>query len=80
MRQWLPLPFGEFGRLRTDPLGFLLDGRRRYGDVFRFRPAPWCSTWSRTPTTSSTSCSTSQKNYPRSWYYDRTKVVVGEGW
>ena len=41
LRQLVPLAgFGLVARSRRDPLGFLLEGRQRYGDVFRFQFGP----------------------------------------
>jgi hypothetical protein len=41
IRQFLPPPFGPMARLQSDPLGFLLDNHRRFGDVCRFRAWPF---------------------------------------
>lgn len=40
VRQLLPLPYGSMARSRSDPLGFLMDGMRQYGDVFRYQLGP----------------------------------------
>ena len=34
-------PYGFLAVMRRDPLGFLVDCRRRYGDVVRIRFFPW---------------------------------------
>ena len=79
LRQVVPGPFGPMARLRRDPLGFLLDGRRRFGDVFRFRFGPLLFHLVAHPDGVRRVLLDNQRNYPRSWYYDRTRVVVGEG-
>jgi cytochrome P450 len=73
------LPLGEFYRLRRDPLGFLLDGRGRFGDVFRFQVGPLTFHLVAHPDHVKHVLLDHQKNYPRSWYYDRAKVGAGEG-
>jgi cytochrome P450 len=45
LRQRFPLPYGPMARSRRDPLGFLLDGLRRYGDVFRYQLGPLVFHW-----------------------------------
>jgi cytochrome P450 len=75
----LPLPYGPLGRSRRDPLGFLLDGLRQYGDVFRYQLGPLVFHQLAHPDHVKRVLLDQAKNYPRSWYYDRTQVVVGEG-
>jgi cytochrome P450 len=77
--QLLPLPYGPVARSHRDPLGFLLDGLRRYGDVFRYRIGPLVFHQVAHPDHVRHVLLDNQKNYPRSWYYGRTKVAVGEG-
>jgi cytochrome P450 len=80
VRQLIPLPYyGPMARMRHDPLGFLLDGLRRYGDVFRFRLGPLVFHQLAHPDHVKYVLIDNAKNYPRSWYYARTKGVVGEG-
>ncbi|HKI20336.1 MAG TPA: cytochrome P450, partial [Isosphaeraceae bacterium] len=79
VRQWVPHPFGELGRMRTDPLGFLLDGQRRYGDVFRIRSGPLLFHLVSHPDHVKHVLLDSQKDYPRSWYYRRARVGAGDG-
>ena len=66
-------------RSRQDPLGFLLEGLRRYGDVFRYQLGPMVFHLVAHPDHVKQVLVDNAKNYPRSRYYDRIKVVVGEG-
>ncbi len=80
VRQLLPIPgFGLMARSRRDPLGFLLEGRQRYGDVFRYQLGPLVFHLVAHPDHVKHVLVDHAKNYPRSWYYHRTKVVVGDG-
>jgi cytochrome P450 len=79
MRQLLPLPYGALGRARRDPLGFLMDGWREHGDVFRYRLGPLVFHLVAHPDHVKHVLLDNAKNYPRSWYYGRIKVVVGDG-
>jgi cytochrome P450 len=75
----LPLPGSPLARSRHEPLGFMLDGMRRHGDVFRFRLGLLVFHLVSHPDHVRRVLLDNARNYPRSWYYDRTKVVVGEG-
>jgi cytochrome P450 len=77
--QLVPGPFGPVGRFRRDPLAFLLESRRRYGDVFRMRAGPFLTHTVAHPDHVKQVLLDRQKDYPRSWVYDRTKVGPGEG-
>jgi cytochrome P450 len=66
-------------RSRRDPLGFLLEGMRRYGDVFRYRLGPLVFHQIAHPDHVRRVLLENGRNYPRSWYYDRVKAVMGEG-
>ena len=79
VRQLLPLPYGELGRLRRDPLGFLLEGVRRHGDVFRHTFGPLGFHLVAHPDHVRRVLLDNQRNYPRSRYYGRVRAVVGEG-
>src|SRR4051812_30432911 len=79
IRQLLPLPYGHLGRSRRDPLGFLLDGLKVHGDVFRFQVGPLVFHQVARPEHVQHVLLDRQKNYPRSWYYNRTRVVAGKG-
>jgi cytochrome P450 len=75
----LPIPGGLMVRARRDPLGFLLEGMRRYGDVFRYRLGPLVFHLVAHPDHVRRVLLDNGRNYPRSWYYDRVKAVMGEG-
>jgi cytochrome P450 len=77
--QLVPGPFGPVGRFRRDPLAFLVGARRQYGDVFRMRAGPYVTHTVAHPDHVKRVLLDRQKNYPRSWVYDRTKVGPGEG-
>ncbi len=79
VRQLVPGPFGPVGRFQRDPLRFLVEARRRYGDVFRMRAGPYVTHTLAHPEHVKHVLLDRQKNYPRSWVYDRTKVGPGEG-
>jgi cytochrome P450 len=66
-------------RSRRDPLGFLLDGLHRYGDVFRYQLGPLVFHQLAHPDHVKHVLLDNAKNYPRSWYYARAKVGAGEG-
>jgi cytochrome P450 len=75
----LPLPGSSLVRLRRDPLGFLLDGMRRHGDVFRHQLGPLVFHLVAHPDHVRRVLVDNARNYPRGWYYRRTRVVAGEG-
>jgi len=79
LRRLVPLPYGWVARSRRDPLGFLCDGLRRYGDVFRFQIGPLVFHQLAHPDHVKHVLLDHAKNYPRSWHYDRAGVVVGAG-
>ena len=79
LRQLLPLPFGPSARSRRDPLGFLVDGQRRFGDVFRYQLGPLVFHQLAHPDHVKHVLLDRQKDYPRSWYYGRLRLLVGEG-
>jgi cytochrome P450 len=56
-----------------------MEGLNRYGDVFRYQLGPLVFHQVAHPDHVKHVLLDNQKNYPRSWYYGRTKVVVGEG-
>jgi cytochrome P450 len=77
--QLVPGPYGAMARSRRDPLGFLLGGRERYGDVFRYQLGPLVFHQVAHPEHVKHVLLDRQKDYPRSWYYGRTRVIIGEG-
>jgi cytochrome P450 len=60
-------------------LAFLVEARRTYGDVFRMRAGPYVTHTVAHPDHVKHVLLDRQKNYPRSWVYDRTTVGPGEG-
>src|SRR4051794_37509718 len=62
----LPLPGSLVVRSRRDPLGFLLDGLHRYGDVFRYQLGPLVFHQVAHPAHVKYILLDNAKNYPRS--------------
>ncbi|HKB37604.1 MAG TPA: cytochrome P450, partial [Gemmataceae bacterium] len=79
LRQFLPLPFGMVTRMRRAPLEFLMNGFRRFGDVFRHQVGPRVFHLVSHPEHVKHVLNDHHRNYPRSWFYNRTKVVLGNG-
>ena len=81
MRQVVPLPWpgSWLARSRRDPLGWALEGMRVYGDVFRIRLGPMVFHLVAHPDHVRRVLLDNARNYPRSRFYDRTKIVLGEG-
>jgi cytochrome P450 len=79
LRQWIPVPVGWVGRMQRDPLRFLVEVRERYGDVVRLHAGPWRFHLVAHPDHVRHVLLDHQKNYPRSWLYERTKVAAGTG-
>jgi len=81
MRQVVPLPWpgSWLARSRRDPLGWALEGMRVYGDVFRVRLGPMVFHLVARPGHVRRVLLDNARNYPRSRFYDRTKIVLGEG-
>ncbi len=79
LSQLVPGPFGPLARSRRDPLGFLLEVFHQFGDVFRYRLGPLVFHQVAHPDGVKHVLLENQRNYPRSRFYDRTTVVVGEG-
>ena len=79
MSQLLPLPYGMMARSRRDPLGFLMESRQRYGDVFRYRIGPFLFQLVSHPDHVRHVLHDHNKNYVRSWLYKRTKEIIGDG-
>lgn len=79
LRQLLPLPYGAAREARRNPLGFLMDGRRRFGDVFRYQIGPWCFNLISHPDGVRQILQDNYTNYPRSHLYKFTRLVIGDG-
>jgi cytochrome P450 len=81
VRQFVPLPVpgSLLARSRRDPLGFMLDGSRTYGDVFRFRLGPFVLHVLAHPEHVRRVLLDNARNYARSWHYGRAKAIVGDG-
>lgn len=79
VRQLLPLPYGHMARSLRDPLAFMSDGRRRFGDVFRHQLGPFAFNLVSHPDGVRHVLQDNYKNYPRSWLYRFTRVVAGDG-
>ena len=65
--------------MRSDLLGFFLEGQRRYGDVFRFQIGPLRFHLLAHPEHVRHVLVDNQVNYKRSWAYERPKIAAGEG-
>jgi cytochrome P450 len=79
LSRWIPVPIGWVGRMGRDPLRFLLEVRERFGDVARLDVGPWRFHLISHPDHVRHVLLDHQRNYPRSWLYDRTKVAAGTG-
>jgi cytochrome P450 len=64
---------------RRDPLGFLLEGHRKYGEVFRYQIAHFLFHQVAHPDHVRHVLQDRWRNYPRSRFYNRTKEVIGNG-
>jgi cytochrome P450 len=67
--QRLPLPCGPLAAFLRDPLGFQLQARERFGDVFRFRVGPVVTHFVYHPEHVRRVLVEQQKNYLRGWQY-----------
>jgi cytochrome P450 len=76
--QWLPLPYGQFGALLGEPLGFHRQARTRFGDVFRFRIGPFVLHFLYHPDHVRHVLFDNPKNYLRGWQYQLMNRLVGE--
>lgn len=75
----LPLPVGWVTQARREPISFLMDGFRNYGDVFRYSTGPFVFHQLAHPDHVKHVLQDHSKNYPRSKYYDLMKLAVGNG-
>jgi cytochrome P450 len=76
--QWVPLPYGAFRTFLRDPLAFLLEAQKRFGDVFRFRVGPVLTHFLFHPDHVRHVLHDQQKNYLRGWHYRLLQRLLGE--
>jgi cytochrome P450 len=76
--QRLPLPCGAFGEFLRDPLGFQLQARERFGDVFRFHVGPVLNHFLYHPEHVRWVLNDHQKNYLRGWHYGQLRRLFGD--
>jgi cytochrome P450 len=76
--QWIPLPYGSFGAILRDPLGFQLRARERFGDIVRFRNGPFLVHFLYHPDQVRQVLVERQKNYLRSWQYRLMQRLFGD--
>jgi cytochrome P450 len=74
----IPLPYGPLGAFLRDPLGFQLQARERFGDVFRFRIGPVTVHFLYHPEHVRRVLHDQQKNYVRGWQYRLLRRLFGE--
>lgn len=75
---WILLPYGPMGAFLRDPLGFLLQAQKQFGDVFRFRMGPMQVYFFYHPEHVRRVLVENQKNYERGWQYRALKRLFGE--
>jgi cytochrome P450 len=75
---WIPLPYGRFGTLLSEPLGFHPPMRERYGDVFRFRVGPFVLHFLYHPDHVRHVLFDHPKNYIRGWQYQLIGKLFGD--
>jgi cytochrome P450 len=76
--QWFPLPYGQFGALLTDPIGFHQQARVRFGDVVRFRVGPIVIHFLYHPDHVRRVLFDNPKNYLRGWQYRLLGNLFGD--
>jgi cytochrome P450 len=76
--QWIPLPFGAFGEVLRDPLGFQLRARERFGDVVRFRNGTILVHFLYHPDHVRRVLHDCQKHYLRGWQYRLLRRLFGD--
>jgi cytochrome P450 len=75
----VPLPIGWVSDAQQKPIDFLMNGWRKYGDVFRYQTGPFVFIQVVHPDHVRYVLQDNAKNYPRSKFYDLMKLAVGEG-
>src|SRR5712692_3891153 len=76
--QWFPLPYGEFRRLLSDPLGYHEQARIRFGDVWRLRIGPFLTHFLYHPDHVRHVLHDNPKNYLRGWQYRLLSRLFGD--
>ena len=76
--QRIPAPFGPLGAFVRDPLGFQLQAREQFGDVFRFRIGPIVNHFLYHPEHIRRVLHEQQKNYLRGWHYRLMRRHFGD--
>lgn len=76
--QSIPLPYGAWGAFMRDPLGFQVEARQHYGDVFRFRVGPLVNHFVYHPDHVRWVLHEHQKNYLRGWHYGILRRLFGD--
>ncbi|HWB14182.1 MAG TPA: cytochrome P450 [Pirellulales bacterium] len=74
----IPLPYGPLGAFLRDPLGFQMQARERFGDVFRFRIGPIVIHFIYHPEHVRRVLYENQKNYLRGWQYRAVRRLFGD--
>jgi len=78
LAQYIPRPRGPLAAFLRDPLGFQLQARERFGDVFRFRMGPVAIHFVYHPDHVRRVLHDHQKNYLRGWQYGLLRRLFGE--
>jgi cytochrome P450 len=74
----IPLLYGPLRAFLRDPLGFQMQARQRYGDVFRFRIGPVVIHFIYHPEHVRRVLHENQKNYLRGWQYRLLQRLFGD--
>ncbi len=76
--EWFPLPHSQFRKLLHDPLGFHLQARERFGDVFRSQMGPLLIHYLYHPDHVRRVLYDNPKNYLRGWHYRLLARLFGD--
>ena len=79
IRQLIPLPYGTVAESRRDPRAFFMKSWEQFGDVFRYQLGPWTFHLLSHPDHVRHVLQDNYRNYPRSFHYRLTKLVIGDG-
>lgn len=72
-------PFGLYAALRRDPLSFLTDAWRQYGDAVRIHAPPWSSYFFVHPQHVKHVLQENHRNYWKGVIFGKLKRIAGEG-